>query len=232
MIDHLHSTSAFPSSSAVDQPGSIHHTGKAGIHEHHDTTQKVFKYNNYRQFSWTPSSDFHKLLRTLWKYTQSFEDELYHIYYKNSINDETVRDFSSAIQEIIPRLAKVQSIINHNSRGFPDMMRWTAPDSETLPTKTAVKDSAQDCQEFAVLARHAVHKGGPISAVAAGGIIQNALACQAAASKAAIALQRANFGDPVCDPKTVIAGQTSIAAVGILCACAKQQRLVNLSAFF
>ena len=228
LFDTLHTPAGF----AGDTAGTIHTTGKAGIHQQHNDTQNVpFKYNNYRQYSWTPSSDFQKLLRTLWKYTQSFEDELYHIYYKKSVNEETLRDFSSAIQEIIPRMAKVQSVLNNNSRGFPDMMRWTPPESEPLPTKTTIKDGAQECQEFAVMARQAAHKDGPISGLIAGGIIQNALACQAAASKAAVALQRANFGDPVCDPKTVIAGYTSMAAVGVICSCTNQQRFLNFSAF-
>ena len=227
---HYHAVStAFPPEVA----GTIHTTGKAGLHQDNpnDAAHKVFKHNNYRQFSWTPSSEFQKLLRTLWKYIQSFEDELYHIYYKKSINDETLRDFSSAIQEIIPRLAKVQSILNHNSRGFPDMMRWSPPDAEPLHTKDTIRDGAQDCVEFSVMARHAAHSGGKISGVTAGAIIQNALACQAAASKAAIALQRSNFGDPVCDPKTVIAGCTSMATLSALVSCSTEQKALKFSSF-
>ena len=70
------------------------------------------------------------------------------------------------------------------------MMRWKAPQAEPLDTKQVVKGGAQDCQEFAILARSAAHKKGPISTVTSAAIIQSALACQAAASKAAIALQR------------------------------------------
>ena len=164
----------------------------------------------FRQYSWQPSSKFHDLMKELWKYIQSFEDEHYHVMYKQNINEETLRDYSSAIQEIIPRMAKVQSIFNHNARGLPDMMRWQAPHAEPLHTKDIIKHGANDCQEFAILARTLGQKPGAISQLAGGSVIQSALACQAAASKAAVALQRAKFGDPVCDPKTVFSSSVDV----------------------
>jgi hypothetical protein len=161
--------------------------------------------NNFRQYSWTTSSPIHKLMRELWRYIQSFEDEHYQIYYKRSINEETLKDYSSAIQEIIPRLVKVQSVLNHNSRGFPDMMRWLPPTAQAIDTKGALTEGTQDCQEFAIFANNAARGEGAFSNVTAGAIVQSALACQAAASKAAVAIQREKFADPVCDPGTVIA---------------------------
>jgi hypothetical protein len=160
--------------------------------------------NNFRQYSWTASSPIHKLMRELWRYIQSFEDEHYQIYYKKSVNEETLKDYSSAIQEIIPRLVKVQSVLNHNSRGFPDMMRWLPPTAQAMDTKGALNEGGQDCQEFAIFANNAAKANGQVSNVTAGAIVQSALACQAAASKAAVAVQREKFADPVCDPATVI----------------------------
>ena len=161
--------------------------------------------NNFRQYSWTASSPMHKLMKELWRYIQSFEDEHYQIYYKRNINEETLKDYSSAIQEIIPRLAKIQSVLNHNSRGFPEMIRWLPPTAQPINAKSALNEGGQDCREFAIFANNAAKTNGKISNVTAGAIIQSALACQAAASKTAVALQRAKFGDPVCDPATVIA---------------------------
>jgi len=172
--------------------------------------------NSFKQYSWAVGSDFQKLMKELWRYIQSFEDEHYQIYYKRNINEETLKDYSSAIQEIIPRMVKVQSILNHNSRGFPDMMRWTAPSNVPLNMKETVREGGQDCQEFAIFAKNAANQTGPVSNMSSGSLIQSALACQAAASKAAVALQREKFGDPVCDPKTVIAssnGMNSLLAV-------------------
>jgi hypothetical protein len=213
--------------------GSLEITGKALTSAHKDELPNPSSsYSLFRQYSWQPSSKFHKLLRELWKYIQSIEDEHYHMYYKGSVNEETLRDYSSAIQEIIPRLAKVQSVLNHNARGFPDMMRWKAPTAEPLHTKAVVRHGAQDCQEFAVLARNIANKKTPISSVAAGAIIQGALACQAAASKAAIALQRAKFGDPVCDPATVIAGfSNSLNTVAVIIECDKQGKFARYNRF-
>ena len=186
---------------------------KAGIESTGDVMTKVsdtphgakVEINNFRQYSWTASSPFNKLMKELWRYIQSFEDEHYQIYYKRNINEETLKDYSSAIQEIIPRLVKVQSVLNHNSRGFPDMMRWLPPTAQPMNTKAALNEGGQDCQEFAIFANNAAKAHGKISNVTAGAIVQSALACQAAASKAAVAIQRVKFADPVCDPATVIA---------------------------
>jgi hypothetical protein len=213
--------------------GSVMITGKV-LSSHHvdDKVNPAASYSLFRTYSWQPTSDFHKLLRELWRYIQSIEDEHYHMYYKGTVNEETLRDYSSAIQEVIPRLAKVQSILNHNARGFPDMMRWKAPTSEPMHTKHVVREGAQDCQEFAIMARDAAHKKGSVSSVTAGAVIQSALACQAAASKAAVALQRAKFGDPVCDPATVISGYAdAISKVGIIVACSDEDRFSRLREF-
>lgn len=215
--DHHHITLFNKTGDKTEQVGITPGEPKA-----HAKDAPAPSYNSFRRYSWATGSKFHNLLRELWKYIQSFEDEHYQIYYRKNINEETLRDYSSAIQEIIPRLAKVQSILNHNSRSFPDMMRWQAPTAEHLDPVRAVKEGAQDCQEFAIFARDGAHKG--FSNLSAGAIIQGALACQAAASKAAVALQRAKFGDPVCDPATVIAGNTEIASVGVVVACGSEQR--------
>ena len=214
--------------------GAINVTGKAVSSQHvSDQVNPAASYSLFRKYSWQPTSEFQKLLKELWRYIQSFEDEHYHIYFKGNVNEETLRDYSSAIQEIIPRLAKVQSILNQNARGFPDMMRWKAPTAEPMHTKHAVREGAQDCQEFAVMARNSAHNKGSVSAVTAGAVIQSALACQAAASKAAVALQRAKFGDPVCDPATVIAAGygNALAKVGIIVACGDRDRLSRLTGF-
>ena len=202
--DHHHATSLAGTTDTVGikstgdvmtNVGDNPHGGSAGAN-----------INNFRQYSWTASSPMHKLMKELWRYIQSFEDEHYQVYYKRNINEETLKDYSSAIQEIIPRLVKVQSILNHNSRGFPEMMRWLPPTAEPMNTKAALHEGGEDCREFAIFANNAAAKThGKISNVTAGAIIQSALACQAAASKAAVALQRAKFADPVCDPATVIA---------------------------
>ena len=238
-----HKLSAFPTKTDSDpastvvpsgaKAGDLAITGKAiSSQAKSDQVNPGSSYSLFRRYSWQPTSNFNKLLRELWRYIQSIEDEHYHMYYKGSVNEETLRDYSSAIQEIIPRLAKVQSDLNHNARGFPDMMRWKAPGPEPLNTKHVVKGGAQDCQEFAVLARSAAHKKGPISAVTSGAIIQSALACQAAASKAAVALQREKFGDPVCDPKTVIAGHAdSLGKVGVIVACGTKDRASRWATF-
>lgn len=181
-------------------------------------------FSNFRQYSWLAASEFQKLMRQVWKYVQAFEDEHYQIYYKKNVNEETLRDYGSAIQEIIPRLTKIQSILNHNARGFPDMMRWVPPNSQPMDMKASMKEGAQDCEEFAVFARSAANQSAPVSTQTAGAIIQGALACQAAASKAAVALQRGKFGDPVCDPATVIAGN-SMNSVVALVSC--RRRSVN-----
>jgi hypothetical protein len=229
-------TSTDPTSTAVPsdaKAGAVKVTGKAvSSVSQSDQANPRASYSLFRSYSWQPTSKFNKLLRELWKYIQSIEDEHYHMYFKGNVSEETLRDYSSAIQEIIPRLAKVQSILNHNARGFPDMMRWKAPNAEPLNTKAEVKSGAQDCQEFAVIARAAAHKKGAISGVTAAGVIQSALACQAAASKAAVALQREKFGDPVCDPKTVIAGHSdALAKVGVIVACGTTDRRSRFSAF-
>lgn len=234
-----HKVSAFPSDptstkvSTDMKAGALKVTGKAVTESPKtDKTRLGSSYSLFRRYSWQPTSNFNKLMRELWKYIQSIEDEHYHMYYKGSVNEETLRDYSSAIQEIIPRLAKVQSVLNHNARGFPDMMRWKAPHAEPLNTKHEIKAGAQDCQEFAVLARAAAHKKGPVSAVTGAAVIQSALACQAAASKAAVALQREKFGDPVCDPKTVIAGHSdALAKVGVIVACGTKDRSSRLASF-
>jgi hypothetical protein len=204
----IHSVSAFPdipAPSSAPDVGSIKVTGKvlSTTPKGESADHPAAGLTRFRQYSWQPSSKFHDLMKELWKYIQSFEDEHYHVMYKQNINEETLRDYSSAIQEIIPRMAKVQSVFNHNARGLPDMMRWQAPHAEPLHTKDIIKHGADDCQEFAILARNLGQKPGAISQLSGGSVIQSALACQAAASKAAVALQRAKLGDPVCDPKTV-----------------------------
>lgn len=182
--------------------------------------------SNFRQYSWGAGSEFQKLMRQLWKYIQSFEDEHYQIYYKRNVNEETLQDYSSAIQEIIPRLTKIQSVLNHNARGFPDMMRWTPPNGLPMDMKSAMKEGAQDCEEFAIFARQAANGANTVSEKTAGAIIQGALACQAAASKAATALQRGKFGDPACDPATVIASN-SMNSVTALVTCNRKQSFKN-----
>ena len=222
-----------PAATAAAAAGNFKVMGKAGIMAQSgpEADKAAASYSQFHQFSWDPASDFGKLLRTLWKYVQSFEDEHYQIYYKKNISEETLKDYSSAVQEIIPRLAKVQSILNQNSRGFPDMMRWTPPTAEPMNTKSVIRDGAQDCQEFAIMSKTAASKHGPVSAVGAGAIIQSALACQAAASKAAVALQRAKFNDPVCDPATVMAGNASMTTVGIVVSCGESQRRSQINHF-
>lgn len=180
--------------------------------------------SNFRQYSWAAGSEFQKLLRQVWKYVQAFEDEHYQIYYKRNINEETLQDYSSAIQEIIPRLTKIQSILNHNSRGFPDMMRWVPPSDQPMDLNASMKEGAQDCQEFAIFSRAAANQNTPVSAQTAGAIIQGALACQAAASKTAAALQRTKFGDPVCDPHTVIASH-NMSSVTALISCNDRRKV-------
>ena len=227
---HHHHPTVFDGSAAAakDVPG-VKETGKVMTGKDAAQASVPTTSSNFRQYSWTATSDFQKLMRQLWKYIQSLEDEHYQIYYRKNITEEVLKDYSSAIQEIIPRLAKVQSIINHNARGFPDMMRWQAPTAEPMNTKAVVREGAQDCQEFAVFARDAANKG--LSNVAAGATIQSALACQAAASKAAVALQRGKFGDPVCDPATVIAGNTNIGTVGYIVACTMKNHEMQVRRF-
>jgi hypothetical protein len=74
-----------------------------------------------------------------------------------------------------------------------------------MDMKSTVREGGQDCQEFAILAKNAANQKDNISNMTSGALIQSALACQAAASKAAVAIQLEKFSDPVCDPKTVIA---------------------------
>ncbi len=220
---HIHS--AFPLT--VDNT-DLAKTGPIMSHTHDDHALRDSPppYNTFRQYSWTATAPFQKLMRDLWRYVQSFEDEHYQIYFKRHINEETLRDYSSAIQEIIPRLAKVQSILNHNSRGFPDMLRWTPPTADPLHVKHTIKDTAQDCEEFSIMAHDASNKPGPVSATTAGAIIQSALACQAAASKAAVALQRGKFGDPVCDPLTVMEKANSMnSLLAVVSGTAEKRRL-------
>lgn len=188
-------------------------------------------YNSFRQYSWTATAPFQKLMRDLWRYIQSFEDEHYQIYFKRNVNEETLRDYSSAIQEIIPRMAKVQSVLNHNSRGFPDMLRWTPPTAEPMHVKHTIKDSAQDCEEFSIMAHDAANKPGLLSSTTAGAIVQSALACQAAASKAAIALQRTKFGDPVCDPGTVMQKGSAMNSLLAIVSGSAEKRRLDASAF-
>ncbi len=164
----------------------------------HDQTSFI----EFRSYSWSPSSDFGLTMRQLFKYLQSMEDEHFHIYAHRSIDQATLRDYSSAIQEIIPRLAKVQSIINHNTYRLPDLFKWTPPDAEPLALRPTITDGAQECQEFATLSRQ--YADG--EKVSPGTVAQAGLACQAGASKSIVAIQRGTMGAPVCDPRTVQAG--------------------------
>lgn len=192
---------------------------------------KISSVNNFRQYSWSASSPFHKLMKELWRYIQSFEDEHYQIYYKRNVNEETLKDYSSAIQEIIPRLVKVQSVLNHNSRGFPDMMRWLPPTAQPMDTKGVLRDGGQDCQEFAIFANNAAKANGKVTSLTAGAIVQSALACQAAASKAAVAVQRDKFADPVCDPATVIASGNGMSSLVMVMASENSQRRGEMNRF-
>lgn len=225
--DHHHIHSAFPVK-AVDHT-DMTSTGPVLTQKADGVGDGPAPYNTFRQYSWAAASPFQKLMRELWRYVQSFEDEHYQIYYKRNINEETLKDYSSAIQEIIPRLAKVQSILNQNSRGFPDMLRWSAPTDAVLDIKSTIKDTAQDCEEFSIMAHDAAVKGAPVSAATAGAVIQSALACQAAASKAAIALQRGKFGDPVCDPATVM--QNSASMNSLIATASMENRRISANEF-